>query len=132
VICASHSSSWLTGRAFSAGNEPTTPALHWAMTSSGHEMMNSGEAMTGRRKRSRSTAGRDMKAPKFSIAVPRMRKQFGTRRKSVADKMQHDLARVRARAMFEQIDALPGAERHLARDDGNGEVCLHQRAPQMA
>ena len=55
-----HSSSIEIGRAFSEGNEPTTPALHWAITSSGPEMMNSGEAITGRRRRSRRTGGRAM------------------------------------------------------------------------
>ena len=48
VISASHSSSWSSGRAFSAGNEPTMPALHCAITSGGCEMMNSGEATTGK------------------------------------------------------------------------------------
>ena len=47
VISASHSSSCAAGRALSAGNEPTMPALHWAMTSSGLEMMNSGAPMIG-------------------------------------------------------------------------------------
>ncbi len=47
VISASHSSSWLAGRAFSAGIEPTMPAWHCAMTSLGLLMMNSGEPMTG-------------------------------------------------------------------------------------
>ena len=45
------------GRAFSAGKLPTIPALHCAMTSSGPETMNSGEPMTGRRRRSNG-AGR--------------------------------------------------------------------------
>ena len=44
VIRLSHSSSTGAGRAFSAGNAPTMPALHWAMTRSGPETMNSGEA----------------------------------------------------------------------------------------
>ena len=35
------------GRAFSEGKEPMTPALHWAITRSGFEMMNSGEPITG-------------------------------------------------------------------------------------
>jgi hypothetical protein len=34
----------------SAGNAPITPALHWAITRSGLEMMNSGEPITGRRR----------------------------------------------------------------------------------
>ena len=38
------------GLALSAGNEPTTPALHWAMTKSGLETMKSGEAITGMRR----------------------------------------------------------------------------------
>ena len=59
VIRCSHSSSSACGRALSAGNEPTIPALHCAITSSGPEMMNSGEPMTGRRRRSKR-AGRVM------------------------------------------------------------------------
>jgi hypothetical protein len=47
VISASHSSSCDAGRALSAGIEPTTPALHWAITSLGLLMMKSGEPMTG-------------------------------------------------------------------------------------
>ena len=50
VIWWIHSSSWLCGRAFSAGKLPTIPALHWAMTRSGLETMNSGAPMTGRRR----------------------------------------------------------------------------------
>ena len=47
VISASHSSSCDAGRAFSAGNEPTMPALHCAITSFGLLTMNSGAPMTG-------------------------------------------------------------------------------------
>jgi hypothetical protein len=43
VNCAS-------GRALSAGKEPTTPALHCASTSGGCEMMKSGEPTTGIRR----------------------------------------------------------------------------------
>src|SRR5689334_3082528 len=53
----SHSSSFSTGRAFKAGNEPTTPALHWAMTSSGPDTMNSGEPTTGSSSELASEAG---------------------------------------------------------------------------
>ena len=53
----SHSSSFSTGRAFSAGNEPTTPALHWAITSSGPETMNSGDPTTGSSSELASEAG---------------------------------------------------------------------------
>ena len=53
VIRCSHSSSSVCGRALSAGNDPTIPALHCAITSSGPEMMNSGEPMIGRRKERR-------------------------------------------------------------------------------
>ena len=60
VISCSHSSSWLIGRALSAGNEPTMPALHCAITSAGCEMMNSGAPITGRRNLSRKTLGSDM------------------------------------------------------------------------
>ena len=33
--------------AFKQGNEPITPALHWAITRSGFEMIKSGEPITG-------------------------------------------------------------------------------------
>src|SRR5437763_7113387 len=56
----SHSPSFSTGRALSAGNEPTMPALHWAITSSGPETMNSGEPSTGSSRWSLSEAGSDM------------------------------------------------------------------------
>ncbi|MNR48858.1 hypothetical protein D3C85_1681470 [compost metagenome] len=56
---SSHSSSFSAGRAFSAGNEPTTPDLHWAITRSGLEMMNSGEQTAGS-DRFWSRAGRSM------------------------------------------------------------------------
>ncbi len=63
VMRASHSSSCDSGRAFSDGNEPTTPALHWAMVKSGLEMMNSGEQITGSRRRLAISGGRDMAIP---------------------------------------------------------------------
>src|SRR5260370_38412222 len=53
----SHSSSFSTGRAFSAGNEPTTPAWHWAITSSGPDTMNNGDPRTGSSSVSASDAG---------------------------------------------------------------------------
>src|SRR5687768_12985919 len=53
----SHSSRTPLGRAFSAGKLPTMPALHCAITNSGPETMNSGEPVTGRRRRSNG-AGR--------------------------------------------------------------------------
>src|SRR5690606_10961280 len=61
-----HSSSTCAGRAFSAGKEPTTPALHWAMTRSGLERMNIGEQTTGIDRPCRM-AGRDMVTP-FGLA----------------------------------------------------------------
>ena len=60
VIRASHSSSSSGGRAFSDGNEPTTPALHCAITSSGTEMMKSGEPITGIDRRPLNKAGMDI------------------------------------------------------------------------
>src|SRR5215475_11242482 len=60
LIRAIHSSSSEAGRAFSAGNEPTTPALHWAITRSGTEMMNSGEPITGIDRRPLNKAGMDI------------------------------------------------------------------------
>ena len=50
VICASQSSSCDAGLAFSAGNEPTMPALHCARTNRGVDTMNIGAPMTGKRK----------------------------------------------------------------------------------
>ena len=38
------------GRALRVGKLPTIPALHWAITRSGVEMINSGAPITGRRK----------------------------------------------------------------------------------
>jgi hypothetical protein len=65
VIRTSHSSSSAGGRAFSAGNEPTTPALHCAITSSGTEMMNSGEPITGSDRRPLNKAGMDIRQNPF-------------------------------------------------------------------
>ena len=48
VISDNHSSNCDAGRAFNAGMEPTTPAMHWAITNLGLLMMNSGEPMTGK------------------------------------------------------------------------------------
>ena len=58
----SHSSSFSTGRAFSAGNEPTMPALHWAITSSGPETMNSGDPTTGSSSELASEAGNGIRS----------------------------------------------------------------------
>src|SRR3546814_9406364 len=60
VISASQSSSWEAGRALRAGNEPTIPALHCAMTSWGFETRNIGELMTGRRRLRARMAGSGM------------------------------------------------------------------------
>ena len=49
--------------------EPTTPALHCAMTRSGLEMMNMGEATTGRRRRSLRTGGSAMALARFALAL---------------------------------------------------------------
>src|SRR5438270_4538689 len=57
---ASHSSRSAGGRAFRAGNEPTIPALHCAITRSGTEMMKSGAPMTGMDRRPLKSAGIDM------------------------------------------------------------------------
>jgi hypothetical protein len=50
VTSCSHSSRREAGRALSAGKLPTIPAVHWAMTSAGLEMMNIGAATTGSRR----------------------------------------------------------------------------------
>src|SRR5437763_10614729 len=62
---ASHSSSSAGGRALSAGNDPTMPALHCAMTRSGTEMMNSGAPITGIDRRPLNKAGMDMRDNPF-------------------------------------------------------------------
>ncbi len=49
VISLSQSRSADCGRAFSAGKDPMMPEVHCAMTRSGVEMMNIGEARTGTR-----------------------------------------------------------------------------------
>src|SRR5262245_11605000 len=66
---AIHSSSSEAGRALSAGNEPTTPALHWAITRSGTEMMNSGEPITGIDRRPLNRAGMDIARGSLSSSV---------------------------------------------------------------
>src|SRR5436305_5161859 len=63
---ASHSSSNAGGRAFSAGNAPTTPALHCAITRSGTEMMKSGEPITGIDRRPLNRAGMDIAKRSFA------------------------------------------------------------------
>jgi hypothetical protein len=50
VISASHSSNCEAGLAFNAGMDPTTPAMHCAMTNFGLPMMNNGEPMMGKGK----------------------------------------------------------------------------------
>src|ERR1700744_2943404 len=62
LIRTSHSSSSDAGRALSAGNDPTTPALHCAITRSGTEMMNSGAPITGIERRPLNRLGMDMRA----------------------------------------------------------------------
>jgi hypothetical protein len=47
VIFASQSSSASLGRALRAGNDPTTPLMHCATTSSGLDTMNIGAPITG-------------------------------------------------------------------------------------
>ena len=47
VISRSLSSSRTAGRAFSAGNDPTIPAVHCAITSCGLDTMNIGAPITG-------------------------------------------------------------------------------------
>src|SRR5947209_646872 len=70
VIRSSHSSSCSFGRALRAGKAPTTPEIHWAMTRSGLEMMNSGAPMTGSR--------RCLRISGFDIGVsPRVRALAG-------------------------------------------------------
>src|SRR4030095_2549364 len=45
-----------------AGTRPTTPALHWAITRSGTEMMNSGDPITGIDRRPLNSAGMDIRS----------------------------------------------------------------------
>src|SRR5271165_4055328 len=51
------------GRALSEGKAPTIPALHWAITSAGCEMMNSGAPTAGSRSLSLSTFGSAIEVP---------------------------------------------------------------------
>src|SRR5882762_10117231 len=67
LIRPSHSSSSSAGRAFSAGNDPTTPALHCAITRSGTEMMNSGAPITGSDRRPLNKAGMDIGRQSFGL-----------------------------------------------------------------
>src|SRR5450755_1327929 len=67
LIRTSHSSSRSGGRAFSAGNDPTIPALHCAITRSGTEMMNSGAPITGIDRRPLNKAGMDIRENPFVI-----------------------------------------------------------------
>ena len=60
-ISPSHASSCSWGRALSARNAPTIPAVHCATTSSGHETINIGAPISGMRRRLESAAGRDMR-----------------------------------------------------------------------
>ena len=60
VISINHSSNCSAGRALSAGIEPTTPALHCAITSLGLLMMNNGDAMTGNLSVSNAAGSLDM------------------------------------------------------------------------
>src|ERR1700753_2652311 len=60
LIRVSHSSSNSGGRAFSAGNAPTIPALHWAITRSGTETMNNGAPNAGSDRRPLNSAGMDI------------------------------------------------------------------------
>src|SRR5258708_1498708 len=69
LIRPSHSSSSSAGRAFSAGNDPTTPALHCAITRSGTEMMNSGAPITGIDSRPLNKAGMDIRNDPSVIQV---------------------------------------------------------------
>jgi hypothetical protein len=43
--------------------EPTTPAIHWAMTSLGLLMMNSGEPMMGKGRWFKAPGKRDISSP---------------------------------------------------------------------
>src|SRR5271165_929790 len=51
------------GRALSEGKAPTIPALHWAITSAGCEMMNSGAPTAGRRSLCLRNAGNAIVGP---------------------------------------------------------------------
>jgi hypothetical protein len=49
--------------------EPTTPAMHWAITSLGLLMMNSGEAMTGKGTAARAAGSLDMKGSGYRFIL---------------------------------------------------------------
>ena len=75
LIRASHSSSSAGGRAFSAGNDPTIPALHCAITRSGTEMMNSGAPITGIDRRPLNNAGMDIRNNPFRYSSGNARRR---------------------------------------------------------
>src|SRR6185437_15686880 len=63
LISTIHSSSCSLGRALSAGNEPTMPEVHCAITSFGTETMNIGAPMAGSRSRFCKDFGNAMNSP---------------------------------------------------------------------
>src|ERR1700681_1051791 len=69
LIRTSHSSSSAGGRAFSAGNDPTIPALHCAITRSGTEIMNSGAPITGIDRRPLNKADMDIRKNPLRYSV---------------------------------------------------------------
>lgn len=50
---------------------------------------------------------------------------------SFANEVQNNLTPVRHAAMFEEVDALPGAEGQTAGDHGDGELGLRQGGPDV-
>src|SRR5688572_8728832 len=66
-------------------------------------------------------------AARQSSMIPAESKRLG----SVAEQVQCQSATVRAAAVLEQIDALPGAEREAAADQGDGELDLGQRGAEV-
>src|SRR5216684_2130879 len=74
LIRTSHSSNRSGGRAFSAGNDPTIPALHCAITRSGTEIMNSGAPITGIDRRPLNKAGMDIRKTSSLFTANAMRR----------------------------------------------------------
>src|SRR5260370_37582083 len=101
LIRASHSSSSAGGRAFSAGNDPTMPALHCAITRSGTEMMNSGAPITGIDRRPLNKAGMDIRKSLLSFSAGAMHRPKDARHHTNKAIATH------ARLSLHQLD--PGA-----------------------
>src|SRR3984957_7982800 len=99
VISASQSSSCAAGRALSAGNEPTMPALHCASTRRGVDTMNIGAPITGSRRRPCRISGMGITAPQ-RVGSLKCFCHYGVRRTRSGIIMQYDTL------LFERRDTI--------------------------